>query len=372
MVTAVLVGGGTAGHTSPLIATAMALQNRGATVSCIGTPKGLEGRVIPEAGLDLDMIPPVPLPRTVSAELFKVPARLAGAVRKAGDVLKRRQADVVVGFGGYVSLPAYLAAKRAKIPVVIHEQNAVPGLANKVAARFAVFVGTAFPDTPLPKAQFVGMPLRPHITDLADASSQVRAERRARARADFGLDTDRATLLVSGGSQGAVAINDAVIAARQRLLADGVQILHVLGPKNIRGAEAVNDESTGASWLPVGYVDDMASAYAAADLMVARSGAGTVVETATVGVPTIYVPLPHGNGEQARNATSVVAAGAGVVVANADLDAERLLHETARIHNPDVLSRMSAAGRGLMPAHAAEEMAARVISAATSIDPTIG
>ena len=155
MVNVVLAGGGTAGHTSPLIATAMALQERGATVSCIGTPRGLEGRVIPEAGLQLDMIPPVPLPRTVNADLFKVPARLAGAVRKAGEVLQRRQTDVVVGFGGYVSLPAYLAARRAKIPVVIHEQNAVPGLANKIAARFAVFVGTAFPDTPLPKARLL-------------------------------------------------------------------------------------------------------------------------------------------------------------------------------------------------------------------------
>lgn len=104
MVNVVLAGGGTAGHTSPLIATAMALQERGATVSCIGTPRGLEGRVIPEAGLQLDMIPPVPLPRTVNADLFKVPARLAGAVRKAGEVLQRRQTDVVVGFGGYVSL----------------------------------------------------------------------------------------------------------------------------------------------------------------------------------------------------------------------------------------------------------------------------
>ncbi|GAE72502.1 UDP-N-acetylglucosamine-N-acetylmuramyl-(pentapeptide) pyrophosphoryl-undecaprenol N-acetylglucosamine transferase [Cutibacterium acnes JCM 18916] len=284
MVNVVLAGGGTAGHTSPLIATAMALQERGATVSCIGTPRGLEGRVIPEAGLQLDMIPPVPLPRTVNADLFKVPARLAGAVRKAGEVLQRRQTDVVVGFGGYVSLPAYLAARRAKIPVVIHEQNAVPGLANKIAARFAVFVGTAFPDTPLPKARFVGMPLRSQITDLADASGQARAERCARARADLGLDINRPTLLVSGGSQGAVAINEAVVAARTRLLADGVQILHVLGPKNIRGATRITDELTGASWLPMGYVDDMASAYAAADLMVARSGAGTVVETATVGL----------------------------------------------------------------------------------------
>lgn len=362
MVNVVLAGGGTAGHTSPLIATAQALSRHPdlGHLSCIGTPKGLEGRVVPEAGLTLDMIDPVPLPRSVSADLLKVPAHLRRAVGQAADVLARRQADVLVGFGGYVSMPAYLAARRAKVPVVIHEQNAVPGLANRVACRFAAQVATAFPDTPLAGARFIGMPLRDGVTRLARMSPDDRRAARRRAREQFGLAPDRPTLLVSGGSQGAVAINQAVVAARDRLLADGVQILHVLGPRNIGSAVPLTGPD-GARWVPLGYIDDMPQAYLAADLMVARSGAGTVVETAVAGLPAIYVPLPHGNGEQARNAGSVVGAGAGVLVPNAELDAERLLHETARIHRPEELAAMAAAGRGLMPADSAERLAELVL-----------
>lgn len=366
MVNVVLAGGGTAGHTSPLIATAQALARHCDVghLSCIGTPKGLEGRVIPDAGLELDMIDPVPLPRRLTPELLSVPGHLLRAIRQAAEVLRRRQADVLVGFGGYVSMPAYLAARRAKVPIVIHEQNAVPGLANKAASRFAAQVSTAFPDTPLPGARFIGMPLRDAITALARLDAEARVQEARTARGEFGLDPDRPTLLVSGGSQGAVAINDAVIGARDRLLADGVQILHVLGPRNIGSAVPLADPTTGASWRPVGYLDDMTRGYAAADLMVARAGAGTVVESATLGLPCIYVPLPHGNGEQARNAFSVVAAGAGVLVDNADLDPGRLLTETARIHDPEALAAMSAAGTGLMPSDSAETLAALVLGAA--------
>lgn len=366
MVNVVLAGGGTAGHTSPLVATAEALAATAQVnaISCIGTPKGLEGRVIPQAGLALDMVDPVPLPRSVSLDLAKVPVRLGRAVNQARRILRRRRADVVVGFGGYVSMPAYLAARASRVPVVIHEQNAVPGLANKVAARFAARVCTTFPDTGLAGARVVGMPLRAALREAAGLDDEQRAERARAARQGWGLDPRRPTLLVSGGSQGAVAVNDAVLAARDRLLAQGVQILHVLGPANAEGAATVTDPSTGASWQPVAYVDDMASAYLAADLMVGRAGAGTVVETTALGVPTIYVPLPHGNGEQARNAAGAVAAGAGVVVANADLDAERLLAEVARIHDPEELARMGAAGRAMMPADAADVLARTVVEVA--------
>ena len=129
-------------------------------ISCIGTARGLETRVIPAAGLTLELVPPVPLPRRLTPELLKVPGRLAGSVREARRIIRDAGADVVAGFGGYVSMPAYLAARSMGIPVVIHEQNAVPGLANKVAARFAAVVAVTFPGTPLPKARFLGMPLR--------------------------------------------------------------------------------------------------------------------------------------------------------------------------------------------------------------------
>ena len=127
-----LAGGGTAGHTSPLLATADALKRLSpeVAVTCLGTPRGLENRVVPEAGYPLELIPPVPLPRSLSADLLRVPGRLRGAVREAAEVLDRVRPDVVVGYGGYVSVPAYLAARRRGLPIVVHEQNALPGLAT--------------------------------------------------------------------------------------------------------------------------------------------------------------------------------------------------------------------------------------------------
>lgn len=363
MVSVVLAGGGTAGHTSPLIATAQALlrANPGVDLRCIGTPKGLETTVIPDAGLRLDLIPPVPLPRTLSGELVRVPGRLAAAVRQARAILTDAQADVLVGFGGYVSMPAYLAARRMRLPIVIHEQNALPGLANRVASRFAHDVATTFPDTPLRSARFIGMPLREAITGLTDGGMTA-----ATVREEFGLAPDLPTLLVSGGSQGARSINTATVAARDRLLADGVQILHVWGPKNYTDDLAViTHPETGARYVPVKYVAAMDRAYAAADLMLGRSGAGTVVETAVVGLPLVAAPLPLGNGEQARNAASLVDAGAQVVVPDAQLDADRLVAEvTTLIHEPGRLAAMADAGRALMPADAADRLARIVLDAA--------
>lgn len=364
MVSVALAGGGTAGHTSPLIATAAALTSAdpSAKVVAIGTPKGLETRVTPAAGLELELIPPVPLPRKPSVDLLRVPLRLRDAVAKASAILGQRNVEAVVGFGGYVSLPAYLAARRMGLPVIIHEQNAVPGLANKVAARFATRTLVTFPNTPLPNAEVVGMPLRPGLTDLATVG---RAARRADAAAALGLDPTRPTLLVSGGSQGARSINNALDAARDRLLAHGVQILHVLGPRNFTDAhQVVTDAATGARYVPVAYVDSMEQAYAAADLMLGRSGAGTVVETAVVGLPTIFVPLPHGNGEQARNADALIAAKAGVLVPDADLTAERLLAEVwPLIGDAERLGTMSRAAQELMPANAADTVASIILDA---------
>lgn len=359
MISIVMAGGGTAGHTSPLIATAERLRelDPAATLTCIGTSKGLETRVIPAAGLTLRLVDPVPLPRKLGLDLLKVPGRLARSVSQARAIIREAKADAVVGFGGYVSLPAYLAAAQLRIPVLLHEQNAVPGLANKVAARFAKVVAVTFPGTQLPKARYLGMPMRKAITGLD------RAAGRAAARTDFGLDADRPVLLVSGGSQGARSINDAVEAARDALLAAGIDVLHVLGPKNLtdRHVEVV-DQTTGARYVPVGYVDAMERAYAAADLMVARSGAGTVMETASVGLPCVFVPLPHGNGEQARNADFLLAADAARLVPNAELTRERLLAEVLPlIQDRACLASMSATLTGLVPADAAGDLARAVL-----------
>ena len=151
MTRVLLAGGGTAGHTSPLLATADALRRLDPSVeiTCLGTPRGLETRVVPEAGYPLELIPPVPLPRKPNGDLLRVPARLRGAVKEALAVVDRVRPDVVVGYGGYVSVPAYLAARRRRLPLVVHEQNALPGIGNRVGARVASRVAVSFPDTAL-------------------------------------------------------------------------------------------------------------------------------------------------------------------------------------------------------------------------------
>ena len=222
-----LAGGGTAGHTSPLLATAAALERLepDVEITCLGTREGLEARLIPEAGYPLEFVPRVPLPRRPNADLFRTPGRLRAARAAALEVLDRVRPDVVVGFGGFVSVPAYLAARKRGLPLVVHEGNALPGIANRLGARFTTHVATSFPDTPLRNATYVGLPIRRMIATLD------RSALRAEARAFFGLDPDRPTLLVTGGSQGAARINDSVSASAAALAEAGVQVLHVVGPK---------------------------------------------------------------------------------------------------------------------------------------------
>src|SRR5690606_32204308 len=168
VVRVLLAGGGTAGHTSPLLATADALRRLDPRVeiTAMGTPRGLETRVVPEAGYPLELVPPVPMPRRPNSDLVRVPGRLRAARQAALDVVDRIRPDVVVGFGGYVSVPAYLAARKRGLPLVVHEGNAVPGMANRLGARMTRHVATSFPGTPLPHAQYVGLPIRQLIATL--------------------------------------------------------------------------------------------------------------------------------------------------------------------------------------------------------------
>jgi len=353
-----LAGGGTAGHTSPLIATADALRRLDPEVeiTCLGTPRGLENRVVPEAGYPLELIPPVPLPRRPSVDLLKVPARLRGAVRETHAVYDRVRPDVVVGYGGYVSMPAYLAARRRKLPLVVHEQNALPGLANKAGARVAARVAVSFPGTPLPKAEYVGLPIRRMISTLD------RAATRAEARAFFGLDPDRPTLLVTGGSQGAQRLNRAVSGAATELAVAGVQVLHVQGKHG--GAEPAE---TDVPYVVLDYVDRMDFALAAADLAVCRSGASSLTEAAATGLPAVFVPLPIGNGEQVVHAQRVVDTGGGLMVADRALTSEwvaatipGLITDRAR------LDAMGKAASELIPRDADEQLARIIREAAAA------
>jgi UDP-N-acetylglucosamine--N-acetylmuramyl-(pentapeptide) pyrophosphoryl-undecaprenol N-acetylglucosamine transferase len=308
----VLAGGGTAGHIEPALAVADALRRMDPRIpiTCLGTQRGLETRLVPLRGYDLALIPPVPLPRKPGAELLSVPGRLAHAVRTAGDVLDRTRAQVVFGFGGYVATPAYLAARRRRIPIVVHDANVRAGLANRIGAMFTRHVFTAHPGTKLPHATCVGIPIRKEISGLD------RLAMADKAREHFGLRPDLPVLLVTGGSQGARSLNLAVLDAADQIRAAGVQVLHLLGPRS--GLE-VHMPPGGPPYVSLPYVDRMDLAYAAADFALCRSGALTCAEMTTVGLPAAYVPLPHGNGEQRLNALPIERAGGGLIVDDAAL-----------------------------------------------------
>ena len=357
----VVAGGGTAGHVEPALATADALRRLrpDITITALGTERGLETRLVPSRGYPLELIPPVPLPRRLTPQLFAVPSRVAAAVRAAGDVLDRVSADVVVGFGGYVALPAYLAARRRRIPIVVHEANARPGLANRVGARFTRHVATAFPAGRLPHAQVIGIPLRQAVATLD------RAALRSGARADLGLHADRPTLLVFGGSQGARSLNTAVVAAAPALAAAGIQVLHATGPNNADDVAAALPPPGGVPYVALPYLDRMDLAYAAADLALCRAGAMTCAELTAVGLPAAYVPLPIGNGEQRLNAADVVAAGGGLEVADADLSADWIAaHVVPLLADPARLAAMAAAAARFGRRDADVRLAEMVLAAA--------
>lgn len=311
----VLAGGGTAGHVEPAVALADALRRRDPQiqVTFIGTATGLEAHVIPARGYELDCIDRVPLPRHLSANLVTLPVRLQRAVRQAREILTARRAQVVVGFGGYVALPAYLAA-RGHVPIVIHEANARAGLANRIGARWAAGIGQAVAGA-LPDAEVVGIPVREQIRTLD------RLSLRREARTHFGLDPERRTLLVMGGSQGAHRINDAILSASPDIRAIGVQILHAVGPKNESHLAQAHAMTGDVRHVGVAYLERMDLAYAAADLVLCRSGAMTCAELASVGLPAVFVPYAVGNGEQALNAAPLAAAGGALVLDDATFSA---------------------------------------------------
>jgi UDP-N-acetylglucosamine--N-acetylmuramyl-(pentapeptide) pyrophosphoryl-undecaprenol N-acetylglucosamine transferase len=353
----IVAGGGTAGHIEPAMNLADAVRRLDPTaeITALGTSKGLDTTLIPARGYPLELIPPVPLPRTLNRALLATPGLLGRAVRTASGILSHVRAEVVVGFGGYVSVPAYLAARRLGVPIVVHEANAKPGLANRGAARLTTHVFTATAAGRLPHGVVIGIPLRPAISQLD------RAALRTEALDLFGLRHDRRTLLVFGGSQGAQSINQAVSGAAGELRAGGIQVLHVIGPRN--DLEVVSDPS--APYVVVGYVEQMQYAYAAADFAVCRCGAMTCAELAAVGLPAAYVPYPVGNGEQRFNAMPTVVAGGGLLVEDADLTPAWITREVIPLLSDDArLAAMAGAAARSGARDADTVLARRVLQVA--------
>lgn len=361
-----LAGGGTAGHVNPLLATASYLISE-CEIKVLGTSTGLEKDLVPAAGYDLLTIEKIPFPRSLSKNLFKFPVRSYRAYKKVKNWIRKYEVRVVVGYGGYVSTPAYLAARKCDVPVVIHEQNARPGLANILGARWAKVLALTFANTRLSAkkgvTKIIGLPLRPEIQSLCQDFEDSESKQKIRKTVceDFGFDPNRPVLLVTGGSLGAARINQAFLDAFEQLPPD-IQVLHLTGKGKAAPLEAAVSQTSVAypqrKYVVKEYLLAMHQALACADLVVCRSGAGTVVEMTALGIPAIYVPLPLGNGEQQLNAQSVIENEGAILVDNQDFTGETviklvvpLLNDTAR------LKKMSAKSKELAQLNAGQVLA---------------
>ncbi|MFB4352239.1 UDP-N-acetylglucosamine--N-acetylmuramyl-(pentapeptide) pyrophosphoryl-undecaprenol N-acetylglucosamine transferase [Microbacterium sp. LS_15] len=358
MTTYLLAGGGTAGHVNPLLAVADGLRSRDAEASVLvlGTAEGLESRLVPARGYELLIVDKVPFPRRPNAQAARFPMRFRRAVAQVRDHIRAHGVDVVVGFGGYASAPAYVAARREGIPFVVHEANARPGLANVLGARRAAATGLAFAGTPLRGGEVVGMPLRREVIELD------RAAARDEAAAHFGVDAARPVLLVFGGSLGAQRLNDALADSWGDVLAAGWQLLHVTGERSDLADPGV------PGYALVRYVDRMDLAFALADLIVSRSGAATVSEISALGIPALYVPYSVGNGEQRLNAATAVAAGAAKLLDDATFDGDAVRRIVVPLlGDSDRLAAMSAAAANVGTRSGTENVIALVDRALASV-----
>lgn len=365
-----LAGGGTAGHVNPLLAMARELDKRQWKVHILGTKEGKEKELVPAAGFELIEIPRLPLPRRPSPDLLKLPFRMKQTVKQLENLLKKERIRLVLGFGGYVSTPLYLAARRAGVPVMIHEQNARPGLANRLGARWACAVALTFSNTPLharghhpkfpaPITSVTGLPLRPEIAQLATdhLNEEKSQKRRVQAAERFGLDPQRTTLLITGGSLGAQHINQVMIQAAEGL-PEQVQVLHLTGKgKDEPVRTAINQMGLGKRWKVLDYLVEMEVALSLADLVVCRSGAGTVAELAAVGLPAVFIPFPIGNGEQKLNANDMLKSHAARLVENKNFTADYVQNMVwPLLNDPAELEKMSRAARQCVKTTAVEEI----------------
>jgi UDP-N-acetylglucosamine--N-acetylmuramyl-(pentapeptide) pyrophosphoryl-undecaprenol N-acetylglucosamine transferase len=361
---AVIAGGGTAGHVLPGVAIAQALVAAGTdptSILYVGSERGVERELVPAAGLELVVLPGRGIQRRLTTANIGAVWGLVRAVVMAWRLVGRRKPAVVVSLGGYASVPCSLAAVLRRIPVVVAEQNAVPGLANRLAGRWAAVSAVSFPGTDLPRAEVTGNPVRPEIL----AVDPVRDREAARAR--LGVAPDVALVVVFGGSLGARRINEAVLGALPAWTGrTDLVIRHVIGDRDHDAvvARAPVDDPSGPRYVPVRYEHDMPTLYAAADLVVCRAGATTVAELTAIGVPAVLVPLPGAPGDhQTANARALADVGGAVLVPDAELDGLRLRTVVdALLADAPSLRTMAAAARSLGRRDAADRVAGLVVA----------
>jgi UDP-N-acetylglucosamine--N-acetylmuramyl-(pentapeptide) pyrophosphoryl-undecaprenol N-acetylglucosamine transferase len=344
---ALLAGGGTGGHTYPAIAVAQELRDRGLAVRFVGGKRGIEGRVVPAAGFDIDLLPGRGLQRRLTLENVAALWGALSAMFRALAIVRRDRPRVVVGFGGYASLPCVVAARLLRVPVVVHEQDAAPGLANRIGVRLGARPAVSLPDTPLPGATLTGNPVRAGVADIQRHPAH-----------------DPALLAVYGGAQGARTINRAALGCYDRWRARrDLTVHHVCGPRNLdecrRELAARIREDDALVYELIGYEEKMEKLLERATLAVCRAGAGTIAELTAAGVPAVLVPLPGAPSDhQTRNARTLERAGAAVVLPDAECDPQRLDALTSELlATPGRLVAMGAAARALGRPDAAARVA---------------
>ncbi|MDG1411621.1 MAG: undecaprenyldiphospho-muramoylpentapeptide beta-N-acetylglucosaminyltransferase [Acidimicrobiales bacterium] len=360
---AIIAGGGTAGHVTPGLSIAREIQQRGVRpeqIKWVGSQRGIEVRLVPEAGFPLELLPGRGIQRRLTRANVGAVLGLVRAIFRALILVRRARPSIVIGLGGYASVPCILAAVVWRIPIVVAEQNAVPGAANRLAARFAKACALSFADTDLQNGTWTGNPVSPEILAVD------RLIDRASARGRLGIEDERLLLAVFGGSLGARRINNALIDALGEWRDCSTLAVRLVGGSrdhaDLANKNPISEHDT-VQFTLVEYEDDMPSVYAAADLVVCRAGASSVAEIAAIGVPAVLVPLPGAPGDhQTANARALVNAGAAVMVTDGELDGARLHAEVdALIAEPDRLHEMSQRAKGVARRDAAEAVVDLVV-----------
>ncbi len=357
---AVVTGGGTSGHVLPALAIAEGLVAAGhepATIHYVGAQRGIETRLVPPTPFPHTFLDVIGLQRRLDRSNLVFPVKLVRATGHAFRLLRRLRPRVVVSVGGYASLPAVIAARLLRTPVVVVSYDRRPGQSSRLTARFAAASAVAFPDSPLPRARYTGAPLRQAILAVDPARD------RDAARVALGLPLDRFVVAVSGGSLGSGVLNEAVAglvaagASRQDLA-----VRHIVGERFLGQASSARAGDSGILYQVIGYEEQMPLVYAAADVVVARAGASTIAELAAVGVASILVPWAGAaEDHQTDNARVLGDPGAAVVVAERELSADRLLAEIDGLAGDPVRrAEMARAARELGEVHRSNALVALV------------